>query len=553
MEDESLEDEFAFHSNESEVRRGYTIRGMESVIATVSGYHGLERFKLIKLISQTGASYLGALTKSTTHLVCWKFEGRKYSLAKSFGTVIVSHRWFEDCMKEGKRVPERPYILQSGQQVGTLLWEVPLVGKKESLLTRKKDKFLSDRSNTSNDTRELEIDTGHRDTGQAVWDDSRLLSENLFPDLGTTNSNSREFKKNVVQKTSKQVHRSSSRYCSLEPRLFGLIRMEQEESSSYSSVVSGRQKRNVPDTVGSTTTAKPTCKGRRLLKKIASRDILESAVVDCEQVCFPTEDYNPLDSITATPNDSNDLTTENALMFQGTKSEDRFCNRGQNEKEGLEDVEEIKELNNADASNDSNLLGEDTSSAPTRTSQEGFSDLEETMNEELKDVGEFGQIARLPTSIELSCVICWTDFSSTRGVLPCGHRFCFSCIQGWADHMASRRMVSTCPLCKASFMSITKVDGVGSSDQKIYSQTIPYASSTTDIFMLFDQETPSFGPQSSLSSVCCECRCREPEDLLITCHLCRIRCVHSYCLDPPLVPWTCIHCRDLRMLYQHFR
>ncbi|KAF5206436.1 Brct domain [Thalictrum thalictroides] len=171
-----MEDEIALHYNGSS---GHCVQGMESVIATVSGYHGLERFKLIKLINYTGASYVGAMAKSTTHLVCWRLEGRKYELAMKFGTIIVSHRWFEDCVKAGKRIPERHYIMKSGQQAGPLTWEVPDVGEKGSSLARKKGNVLSDLSYMCKPTRDAEMNA------ECTWPASSLLSENLYPALGT--------------------------------------------------------------------------------------------------------------------------------------------------------------------------------------------------------------------------------------------------------------------------------------------------------------------------------------------------------------------------------
>lgn len=85
------------------------IQGMESVVASVSGYSGLERQNLIKLMT-----YAGALSRlnSFTHLVCWKFEGRKYELAKKFKMIVVKHRWIEDCIEQGKMVPEHPFTLK---------------------------------------------------------------------------------------------------------------------------------------------------------------------------------------------------------------------------------------------------------------------------------------------------------------------------------------------------------------------------------------------------------------------------------------------------------
>ncbi|XP_058112321.1 uncharacterized protein LOC131255592 isoform X1 [Magnolia sinica] len=497
MEEE--EDDLPFDSNASQVIKRFPLRGMESVIATVSGYHGLEKFKLIKLITQTGASYVGTMSKSTTHLVCWQFEGRKYSLAKDLGTNIVNHLWFENCMKEGKRLPEGPYTMQSGKQVGPLLWKATTVvhapGKKGRLLIGKEKRVLTDRSNALDDTNTREIDTRYLDVGCSAWVDSHLLRQ---PD----------------------------------------------ESSSYT-LLSSRHKRNVLTSGGSSTSAEPVSRRRRPVKKNAFNELLDSSVLYCEQEPSEIDISNRLHNVSGALNDSSN---GNALPPNITTSGNSSNNFEENRSTSPEEVEDIGDLPH-------NLGNGNNNAVPPRetTSQNGVCDADENKDGKMKGDNDLAEGIGFPMAMELSCVICWTDFSSTRGVLPCGHRFCYSCIQSWADQMASRRKVSTCPLCKASFVSITKVEGAACSDQKIYSQTLPCTTSSTDILMLADREFCNSDGFQPPPSVCYECRNREPEDLLLSCLVCRNQWVHSYCLDPPLFPWTCIHCRDHRTLYQRFR
>ncbi|KAL5723454.1 glutathione peroxidase [Ranunculus cassubicifolius] len=520
---------------------------MEDVIATVSGYHGLERFKLIKLINYTGASYVGAMTKSTTHLVCWKLEGGKYDLAKSFGTIVVSHRWFEDCVKAGRRLPERHYKMKSGHQAGPLSWEVP-VGEKETSLTRRERNALADMSNTCEMTRAVDSNA------ECMWSDSLLLSEDVS--LIGTRPKFHKNKSSNVRKNSTNSSKQKVSHIRVDVSPTRSPNRQHGESSSCSSFPMRRRK-NVCSTPENSITVEPTRKSRRLVKKNAGRDILESSmfdfgqespdnvrnedrrISDIEQDCSLTHTYN----ITAENSDLDCFINENIPIPQEVRNS---VGRGYRN-EAVEDVD--SKIGNASAANNSSVVNEGSIPVQDMLSQHSSEENLE-ISREVDD--KLTRATKSPAAPELSCVICWTEFSSTRGVLPCGHRFCYSCIQNWADHMASRRKVSTCPLCKASFASITKVDGVASTDQKIYSQTIPHDSSATDILVLSDWDLSRFRAQSHGESVCCHCGSREPEDLLVRCHLCSIRSVHSYCLDPPLFPWTCNNCRDLRMMYRRY-
>ncbi|KAK7392252.1 hypothetical protein VNO78_20684 [Psophocarpus tetragonolobus] len=87
------------------------IPGAKDLIMCLTGYLRQDRDDIMTMVGLMGAQFSKPLVAhKVTHLICYKFEGEKYELAKRLGAIkLVNHRWLEDCLTEWVLLPEDKY------------------------------------------------------------------------------------------------------------------------------------------------------------------------------------------------------------------------------------------------------------------------------------------------------------------------------------------------------------------------------------------------------------------------------------------------------------
>ncbi|KAI3449410.1 hypothetical protein Pfo_006075 [Paulownia fortunei] len=87
------------------------IPGSKSLVVCLTGYQRQDRDDIMTMVALMGANFSKPLVANkVTHLICYKFEGEKYELAKKMKKIkLVNHRWLEDCLKAWELLPEADY------------------------------------------------------------------------------------------------------------------------------------------------------------------------------------------------------------------------------------------------------------------------------------------------------------------------------------------------------------------------------------------------------------------------------------------------------------
>lgn len=484
---------------------GGNIPGMASVVVSISGYSVVEKIKLMKLINRTGALYTGSLGNGNTHLVCWDFHGAKYCLAKKLRLTVVNHQWFEHCLQAERRLPESPYVMRSGREVGPLLWEPPMVAE---VTGHKKIPPSPYQAATPPNCSSPILIRESPSQMHKNCDETRVLAESLTY---------RNIQENEITKHGRSSSKIMDKYVEKQmanTKLHAHTLHDDANIVRTAETYMDNAKSDVPQiSTSKQNMDKRGMKKRRLVK---------------------ISDYGNKEGLARTGNSSEDK--EGNGHLKNLEIEGR---RGQAASSSNTSIEIV------DCPSAENIKS--SSEAQLRESKSGT-------DTELGIDIETPLVPRLPASnpaSEISCAICWTESSSSRGVLSCGHRFCFKCIRRWAvEKVSNKKKEPTCPLCLKSFDFITVTNHASSNDQKIFSQTLPEVSDD-NIYMVLGENGIAADLQLTTNLQCNICGSRDTEELLLKCYRCGKRAAHTFCLDPPLPPfpglqWSCTLCTSGR-------
>lgn len=87
------------------------IPGAKSLVICLTGYQREDREDIMTMVELMGAQFSKPLIANrVTHLICYKFEGEKFLLAKKMKRIkLINHRWLEDCLKAWEIISEADY------------------------------------------------------------------------------------------------------------------------------------------------------------------------------------------------------------------------------------------------------------------------------------------------------------------------------------------------------------------------------------------------------------------------------------------------------------
>lgn len=463
------------------------IEGMESVIVSVSGYEGIDRQNLVKLINKTGAAFTGQLSKANTHLVCWKFHGKKFDRAMKLHKPIINHQWFEDSLRAGKRLAESPYKLRSGVEVGLLKWKEklsPLVLEQDPPSNTAISQHRINHCTFFSSTIDQEDERGKR-AECAASEQKDLPGTSRQAASGRTGGRKKSRK---------------------------LVKLSADQGNLV------RESPTVP----------PTGTGESYLKTIG--DTASTSEVGYHNTRRKSDssrlhDAGQVHGLYKKRRNSASSILNRCIHDQGRGAIDKSSGRNRSRYSAGTD----RDFTVVNLTDD---VDEGMTERGLQMPQLLSAPVTDGINADLDrgkdpDSSQLSQCDR-----EVACAICLEKANSrSEGLLGCGHKFCFICIFTWTRE---KEKGPSCPLCKASIDFITRreVDSSGKLDETV-------------VVVGKKEMGSSSGSQRTIvvDAVCILCGNVDAESMLMRCGNCENRVIHTFCLDPPAPPpWYCPAC-----------